>query len=254
MENSNINLSVILPVATKPEQVSKINAELREQGKGPGKSNTPHSSLIPPPLSIISFGSIHPDFQDYKSELKRLKESGIKGLKVHPVYQNTDLDDIKYLRIFETAAALDLIVVTHAGLDIGFPGVVRCTPKMARNVVKEIGDFKFVLAHMGAWRQWDEVPEYLADTKVYLDTAFSTGYITPREGTQWTPEDLKMLDEEQFIELVDIFGADRILFGTDSPWSSQSESIKFIRELKIDDNKKDHILGKNAAQLLGIIQ
>ena len=238
MQKSSVDLSVILPVATNPHQVEHIN----------------NSALSIEHSALISFGCMNPNYENYSKELNRLKELGFKGIKVHPVYQDTDIDDMKYLRIFERAAELDLIVVTHAGLDIGFPDVVRCSPKMLRHVVDEIGDFKFILAHMGSWKNWDEVPEYLADTKVYIDTAFSTGTITPRPDSIWKAEDLKLLNEEQFMTLFRAFGAERILFGTDSPWSDQSGSIKFIEHLPIVDDDKYKILGGNAAELLGVVE
>ncbi|MBR1660222.1 MAG: amidohydrolase family protein, partial [Oscillospiraceae bacterium] len=150
MKTASIDLSVILPVATNIHQVEHIN----------------NSALSISHYTLTSFGCIHPDYENYSAELKRIKELGLKGIKIHPVYQDTDVDDLKYLRIFECAAELDLVVVTHAGLDIGFPGMVRCSPKMCRHVVDEVGNFKFVLAHMGGWKNWEEVPEYLADTKV----------------------------------------------------------------------------------------
>ena len=240
MNTSGINLSVVLPVATNAHQVEHVN-------NSSAKLNEIYDNK-----NIISFACLHPDHESYLQELNRIKSLGFKGIKIHPVYQGTDIDDIKFLRIFERAAELDLIVVTHAGLDIGFPGVMRCSPKMCRHVVDEIGDFKLVLAHMGGWKNWDEVPEYLADTKVYIDTAFSTGFITPRADSQWNPADLAMLNPEQFIEFVNIFGADRILFGTDSPWSSQNESIKFIKQLSINDEDKKKILGGNASRILQI--
>ena len=238
MNSGGVDLSVILPVATNPHQVEKVNEVSY-------KLNESHSEE-----DILSFGCMHPDYENYSKELSRLKELGFKGIKVHPVYQDTDLDDMKYLRIFERAAELDLIVVTHAGLDIGFPGVVRCSPKMSRHVVDEVGDFKFVLAHMGGWKNWDEVPKYLADTKVYIDTAFSTGIITPRADSIWNTKDLEMLNEEEFMRLFEAFGADRILFGTDSPWSLQSDSINYIKRLPISEEDKDKILGGNAVQLV----
>ena len=240
MHSGGVDVSVILPVATNPHQVDKVNEVSYSLNERHFKDG------------IISFGCIHPDYEDYSKELNKLKELGFKGIKVHPVYQDTDLDDIKYLRIFERAAELDLIVVTHAGLDIGFPGVIRCSPKMSRHVVDEIGDFKLILAHMGGWKNWDEVPDYLAETKVYIDTAFSTGTITPRPDSVWKVEDLEMLNEDQFMTLFEAFGSDRILFGTDSPWSLQSDSIKFIEQLPINNEDKAKILGGNACQMLGI--
>ena len=39
-----------------------------------------------------------------------------------------DFDDIRTLRILDRAAELGLIVLSHSGLDVGFPGVVHVTP------------------------------------------------------------------------------------------------------------------------------
>ena len=238
MDAAQINFSVILPVATNTKQVEKVNNssfELNENFSSEG---------------IISFGCIHPDFTNYREELSRVKNHGLKGIKIHPVYQDTNLDDAKFLRILYRAAELDLIVVTHAGLDIGFPGVVRCSPQMAKNVIDELGEFKFILAHMGGWKNWDEVLKILGGTKIFIDTSFSTGKIIPRKDFNWAEEDLKLLDAAQFMEFVKIFGTERILFGTDSPWTSARDSIEFIKNLPLDEGDKDKILGLNAQKLL----
>ena len=238
MKNFGIDKSVVLPVATAPRQVEKINsyaAAMNEKFFAQG---------------IIYFGCIHPDFENFRAELSRVKSLGLKGIKIHPIYQGVNLDDKKFLRILYRAAELDLIVVTHAGLDIGFPGVVNCSPEMARHVVKEIGEFKFVLAHMGGWKNWDEVAEVLAGTNIFMDTAFSTGTIPARSDFVWRAEDLKLLNVEGFMKLYKIFGADKILFGTDSPWSSPASSIDFIKNLPISDVEKKKILGTNAEKIL----
>ncbi|MBQ6132210.1 MAG: amidohydrolase [Selenomonadaceae bacterium] len=240
MDAAQINLSVVLPVATNSKQVEKINsssAALNEKFSGAG---------------IISLGCIHPDFTNYRAELSRVKNYGLKGIKIHPVYQDTNLNDTKYMRIIDRAAELDLIVVTHAGLDIGFPGVVKCSPQMIKNVVDEVGEFKFVLAHMGGWKNWDDVLKILGGAKVYLDTSFSTGEIIPRRDFNWAAEDLKLLDAAQFMEFIKVFGAEKILFGTDSPWTSPKTSIDFIKNLPLADDDKNKILGLNAKKLLSL--
>ena len=240
MDAAQINFSVVLPVATNTSQVEKINsssAALNEKFFGEG---------------IISFGCMHPDFTNYREELSRVKNHGLKGIKIHPVYQGTNLDDLKFLRIIDRAAELGLIVVTHAGFDIGFTGVVRCSPQMAKKVVDEVGDFKFILAHMGGWKNWSEVLEILSGTGIFIDTSFSTGKIIPRSDFHWREEDLKLLDANQFMNFVKIFGADRILFGTDSPWTSSRREIDFIRALPLADDDKAKILGGNAQRLLKV--
>lgn len=238
MQKFGVNISVVLPVATNTRQVEKVNdfaAKLTENFSAQG---------------VISFGAIHPDFENFRAELSRVKSLGLKGIKIHPVYQDTNLDDKKFLRILERAAELDLIVLAHAGLDIGFPGVVRCTPKMARRVVEEIGDFKFILAHMGGWKSWGEVLAELASTNIFMDTAFSTGTIPARSDSVWNAEDLKLLNAEEFLKLYKTFGAEKILFGTDSPWSPPNTTIDFIKNLPIPETDKNKILGTNAEKIL----
>jgi predicted TIM-barrel fold metal-dependent hydrolase len=175
---------------------------------------------------------------------------GLKGIKIHPVYQGVDIDDIRFLRILEAAGEHDLIVVTHNGDDIGFPGVVHCTPQMARNALKQVGKVKLVLAHMGGWKNWETVADALLDTSVYLDTAFSLGALVQSEPRHYSPEEERLLSEEDFCALVRAFGAHRILFGTDSPWSDQKREVEAISALPLTEDEKKSIFSENAKQLL----
>ena len=185
--------------------------------------------------------------------MKRIQlfyNNGIKGIKIHPLYQGVDIDDIRYLKILNRAAELELIVLAHSGNDITFPGEVRCSPKMIANALKQVGDIKIVLAHMGGWKDWQEVAEYLAPTSAVLDTAFSLGKITPIDDFH-TDEFLNLLNVDDFMKLVKAFGTNRILFGTDSPWTDQSKSLEFINNLPLGEEDKDRILSENACELLG---
>ena len=128
---------------------------------------------------MLSFGCMHPDFDGWKEELARVRDLGLKGIKLHPQYQDTDFDDPRYLRILDRCGELGLVVLTHAGLDIGMPGKDNCAPEMVARVLEQVGPVKLVLAHMGGWRQWDRVEALLPGTGVYLDTSFSLGEITP---------------------------------------------------------------------------
>lgn len=234
MSRHGIHRSVVLPVATNPLKVSSMNdlsVSMNQDG------------------SLIYFGCIHPDMESWHRELGRIAELGLKGIKIHPVYQGADIDDIRFLRILGRAAELGLIVVTHAGDDIGFPGVVRCSPEMIRSAISQVGSFPFVLAHMGGWKNWDRVAGLLADTGVYLDTSFSLGGISPID-SHYAPEELSLLIAEDFCALVRSFGAERILFGTDSPWSCQGESRKAIEALPLTPAEIAAILGGNAQKLL----
>ena len=235
MKKSGIDYSVVLPVATNPFKLDSMNTISIEQN---GKDN------------LIYFGAMHPDAPNWKEQLERLVKNGIKGIKIHPVFQNVDIDDIRYLKILNRAAEHGLIVLMHAGADISFPSAVRCSPKMTANALRQVGNVKIILAHMGGWKNWDEVAENLVNTSAMLDTSFSLGKITPLDNS-FSKEFLNLLKDEDFIKLVRAFGSHRILFGTDSPWTDQKRSLDLIKKLPLAENEKINILGQNAFKLLG---
>ena len=237
MAKAGICHNVILPVATNPDKVPHINnVSIQSTGKD----------------GLIYFGCIHPDFPDYKQELKRLSENGINGIKIHPLYQGTDIDDIRYLRILGTAAELGMIVVIHSGLDPAFPGDVHAAPKMTRHALEQIGPMKMVCAHMGGLFNWDDVLTYLAPTNVYIDTSFALGKMIPAEENYYTEEELQLLTDDEFCNMVKVFGPDRVLFGTDSPWNDQKATVDAINALPLSDDTKAHIFYQNAQKLLGL--
>ena len=240
MREAGVDLSVVLPVATSPRQVEHVNdasVRLNETAEETG---------------LLSFGCMHPDYEGWREELARVKALGMKGIKLHPVYQGADLDDPRYLRILDRAGELGLVVVTHAGLDVGFPGVVRCSPEMVRRAVAQVGPVKLVLAHMGGWRCWDRVLELLPELPVLIDTSFSVGRMSPLNDGFYQEEELRLLDSRGCLKLVRAFGAGRVLFGSDSPWSGQKESLEWVRSQPLTEEERTAILGGNAQNLLSV--
>ncbi len=235
---AGISLGIVLPVVTRPEQfesitrfATQINEEriLRKTVNSGGGENMATAELL-------SFGGIHPDSADYKKELKMLSELGFRGIKLHPDYQGVYFDDIRYMRIIEYASELGLIVITHAGVDIGFPDMVRCTPKRALKVIREINPEKLVLAHMGGWSLWEEVIDTLAGEQVYLDTAYSMGHIS----------------EEHFMSLCRAHGAEKILFATDCPWGNPKMDLETFLSMPLGKAEQEAMLHCNAERLLGL--
>ena len=239
MATAGIDASVVLPVATSPRQVSHIN------------DNAIRVNALSNETGVYSLGGMHPDFPDWEREMERLCAAGVRGVKVHPPYQGVDFDDTRFVRILKKASELGMLVATHAGLDVGLPGAEHSTPEKLLRAWEKAPDATLILAHMGGWRCWDEVERLLPGTGVYLDTSFALGQMTPNgDGYYKTEKDLAMLEEEQFLRLVSLFGADHILFGTDSPWSEQTASVQKIRALPLPDADMRAILGGNAEKLL----
>ena len=202
---------------------------------------------------MYSFGCMHPDFPDWHDELARIAKAGLKGVKVHPPYQGVDFDDPRFLRILERCGELGLMVITHTGLDVGLPGADQATPEKILRAIRAAGPVTLALAHMGGWRCWREVEDLLPGTGVYLDTSFSLGPMTPgNDGFYPDEASLERLHETDFLRMIRLFGADHILFGTDSPWEDQAAQLEKIRALPLSEMEKEKILGGNAARLLSI--
>ena len=236
LTKSGYDLGVVLPVATAPKQVENINTRaVAVQEQFP---------------NLISFASMHPDYENYKDEIFRIKELGLKGIKLHPDYQNTFFDDEKILNILDEAFKNDLIVVVHAGLDIGLPDPIHTGVEQILKVLDIFKDRaqKLVLAHTGAWGQWNEVLEKIAGRNVYMDISFSLGS-TKRKSTG---EELKLLDDDLLVKIVRKHGVDKVLFGTDSPWGDHKMMLDKFLTLPFTKEEQDKILYLNAKKLLGI--
>ncbi len=236
MARAGVDLSVVLPVVTNPEKTGSVNRFSAERN---GKNG------------IVHLGGMHPDTPDMKRETAAVAAMGLKGIKIHPVYQRTDINAPAFLRLLEAAGENGLFVVTHAGLDVGFPGQTQSGVEKIADALRQTGPVKLVLAHMGGWKQWAQAQALARFDNVYIDTAFSLGRIRPTQAGYYKEEELPLLGEDAFVRLVRAFGADRVLFGTDSPWADQKETPEAFLRLPLTDEEKERILYKNAGALLG---
>lgn len=220
MKAAGIDICVLQHIATKPEQTVNVN----------------RWAVDVQDADIISFGSIHPEFADWKSEIRRLAASGIKGVKFHPEYQDFYVDDKKLFLIYDALCEAGLIILFHAGEDLGFPPPCHCTPPRLSKVLDTFPGAKIIAAHMGGFRYWDEVEEYLLGRDIYLDSSFALNDMTP----------------ERMVDLIKAHGTDKILFGTDSPWTDQAREVAKIKSLNLAGEELDAIFSGNAKQLLDL--
>ena len=223
MDKWGIDKAVLLPIATKPTQQTTINnwaAEVQSESGG----------------KIISFGSVHPDAEDFSSELERIKALGLHGIKLHPDYQNVFADDEKLFPIYRKCAELGLPVILHAGLDALSPDCIHCTPQMSAKVLDAVPEMTLILAHLGGNECYDDVEKYLAGRDVYLDMAFTDGNIS----------------DEQALRIIRGHGAEKILFASDCPWHAPSREKAMLERLPLTEEERELISHKNAERLLGL--
>ena len=238
---AGIDVAVVQPVATSPEQVEGINTAALAMNRRTAETH------------LHSFGCMHPAFEDPERELARIAEAGLKGIKLHPVYQLADMDDPSYIRVLRAAAANGLFVLIHAGIDVGFLDLTYSSVEKIARAIDAVPSGRYILAHMGGWRQWEEATRLFAGRdNIWIDTSFSIGDMVPACDGFYDTHSAQRLSVEQFLSMKEAFGADRLLFGTDSPWEDQAAEVARIRSLPIPEHEKTAILGGNAEKLLTI--
>jgi predicted TIM-barrel fold metal-dependent hydrolase len=140
------------------------------------------------------------------------------------------------LKIYDYAFSKGLIILHHAGFDPAFKAPYRSTPKQFASVAKQMQGGTLVVGHLGGLQQWNEVEKHLVGTNVYLDT--SMGF--------------SQYPTEQFMRIVKNHGADKLLFGSDTPWGNLKEELSIFHSLPLSEAEKTSILYKNAKRLLRI--
>ncbi len=220
MVKKNIDISVVLPIATKPKQHLSINRFAKEITKD----------------NIISFASVHPYDEDISSILQHINSEGFAGIKLHPDYQNVFVDDERMISLVKAAGELGLYSVLHAGEDLGIRAPFHCSVDRLRTFLDGVDESLVVLAHMGGFNIWDGVEEYIINSPAYFDTAVVSSYI----------------DIEQYKRIIDRHGADKILFGSDAPWEDPVDTLAFLERAGLSDEEKEQIKHKNAKRILKI--
>ena len=240
MREAGIDYSVDLPVATRPEQVEHINdGALRKCDE------TAQTGIIP-------FGAMHPEYENVRAELRRLREHGIRGVKLHPAFQGRDVNDLLYQRVMGAISEEGMICLLHCGCDVSYVQHNFASVPQLLELLRCVQPQKLVLAHMGAWQCWDAVEQDLAGAPVWFDTAYCFGEVRLRPGEEDLLPFKQNLSAARFAALARKHGTDRVLFGTDSPWAPQKDYADFLRAAPLTEAEKAAIFGENAAALLGL--
>lgn len=218
MKNEGVDGFSVLNIATNAHQMKKVNDFAAYQKQ----------------MGAYAFGSVFPDAPDATEELGRIKELGLYGVKLHPDYQRFFVDDEKMIPIYKEISRLGLCVVFHAGQDFGFPAPYRCTPDRMSRALKHL-DCPVIAAHWGGLCMGEEVLKYLCGLPLYLDTSFGYGAKPRMEAMQ----------------IIEKHGISRLLFGSDFPWHTPKNELRFLQTLELSDAEREDICINNAAKLLG---
>jgi hypothetical protein len=219
MDNCGIEKSVICNIATNPAQFQSILSwckKIRSE-------------------RIIPFPSFHPYDPEFRDRIETIRREGFKGIKFHPYYQNFVIDEDKLLPVYEKLCDENLILVMHTGFDFAFPLTRIADPEKISRILEMFPSLKLVTTHLGAWKLWEDVEHYLVGKPIYMEISFSLDFLHVHDAVR---------------NIFSNHPPEYILFGTDSPWTSQEETLSLFRELKLGDEIENLMLRENALTLL----
>jgi predicted TIM-barrel fold metal-dependent hydrolase len=216
-EKINVYKYIVHSTATKVEQVETINNFIAE--------------TVQKYKCFIGFGTLHPGLEDVDSEVRRIISLGLKGIKLHPDFQDFNIDDECMLPIYKAIEG-KLPVLIHMGDEER----TSSSPERLANVINMFPKLTVIAAHLGGYQMWDESIKYLVGKNLYFDTSSS----------------LAILDKEKATQIIRNHGVEKVLFGTDYPMWSHEEELQRFYNLDLTDEERELILWKNASKLLNI--
>lgn len=199
---------------------------------------------------LLGYVVVNPLFPESRKDLQLLSSNAkFRGVKVHSDYHGYDLASPRMATFLDEIAAsgeVDLMLF-HVSC---MPGTGFADAMTVAAFAERHPNVKIIMAHMAGIFQNGNYPYFPNQDKlekvanlrlpnVYIDTAHFLMYVYP--GVMET--------------MLELAGADHIVFGTDAPLQGAAQmrfAIETIQALPISQQDKDKILFKNAAALLKI--
>ncbi len=212
---------LVLPIATKPSQARSILDFAARLDRKEG---------------VRALGSVHPFDPEFEKWLDYAVDLGLAGIKLHPEYQDFFVDDERVFPLYDALFRRGLLLVFHAGEDLGFTPPFHGTPERLAVVCERYPQGRIVAAHLGGYNLWDEAEKHLAGREnLWLDCSFAAG----------------VLPDERFAAIARKHGLRRVLFGTDSPWKPIPETLAAVYRAGFSREEMRGVLCDNALELLG---
>ena len=212
---AGISKFVILPVAIRPDRVRGINNYILEQTKL-------HAEFI-------GFGTVHAGMGGLTDEVDRILDMGLKGIKMHPDSQRFAIDDLRLFPMYEAIEG-KLPVILHMG-DHRYD---YSHPIKLRRILELFPKLQVIAAHFGGYSMYETACELLKDTSCVFDISSSLMFLPDGEAERY----------------INIYGAERMAFGSDYPmWDPVKETEHFL-SLGLTAAQQEQISWKTAARIL----
>jgi uncharacterized protein len=219
MDEAGIDKGLALGVAIKASNVARTNEFI---------GTVPRDRLVP-------MGTVHPDLP-VEENLRHLRDNGIVGVKLHPLFQALSYADPRVHEILEALADAGMPVITHVGAGEDAEANERGAPALVRRVADALPNLTLIACHYGGYHRLDEADQHVVGSHVTLETS-------------WPPT-LAELEPRRLVALIRRHGADRVVYGSDWPMADPAAEIAAIRNLGLTDEEQDGILGGNLMRIL----
>jgi uncharacterized protein len=186
---------------------------------------------------FIPFGTVHPGLS-VEQNLRSLRDNGIRGVKLHPLFQDLSLGDEAVLELVRALADADITIITHAGAGGDERSNERGAPKHLRALLDAVPHLRLIACHYGGYHRLGEAENLVVGSRAVLETS-------------WPPR-LADLDAERVRAIVARHGADRMVFGSDWPMADPAAEIAAIRSWGLASTEERALLGGTLETLLGI--
>ncbi len=209
---AGIDAFLVCSAATSPVQVHSINMFVASC-----------ASAYP---MCIPFGTLHPRSDYSETEFEEIRQLHLRGVKLHPDFQNFAIDDPSVFPIYDMIQQSGLPLLLHMGdarTDLSHPA------RLAK-VLQEFPKLHVVAAHLGGWGRWAEAREYLSpDERLRFDTSSS----------------LPLLSVEAARKQILHFGVENCFFGVDYPMWDYTEEIDRLLALGFTEEENKRLFASN---------
>lgn len=214
-KEAGISSFLILPVAIRPDRVQGINDFILHQ-----------TQLHP---EFVGFGTVHAGMDGLTDEAHRIMDMGLRGIKMHPDSQRFHIDDPRLYPMYEAIEGR-IPVMLHMG-DQRYD---YSHPVKLRKILDQFPRLQAVAAHFGGYSMYQTAYELLKDTDCILDVSSS----------------LMFMEDGQPEKYINLYGAERMAYGTDYPlWDPVREVDRFL-QLKLKPEQLEQIAWKTAHRFL----
>ncbi|MBI3698274.1 MAG: amidohydrolase [Acidobacteria bacterium] len=202
------------------------------------------------PEKLVGFCSVDPHDADAVEQLDHaVKNLGLRGLKLGPIYQNMHPSDWRFQRVLRRAEELEIPILIHQGTTFCSNVTLEVAdPVLLQPIALEFPRLRMVIAHLG--HPWIDDTLVLIRKHRNLYSDISALHYRP-----WQFYNALVTAMEYGV-------LDRLLFGSDYPFTTPAATIEALRNInritegtglpRLPMAKMEELMQRDTLRLLGV--